>query len=904
MNIELFIRGYKVDVGDNEEFARNFRQTKQFSDLENPSKIVTDYSYDITLPGTDTNRRVFGWIESGTDPYNFNPNLAYPYILNINAYKVSEGNVQITEILVESGKVTFKCSFYSKIHEVIMHLSEKPVRELSLFKENDGWKHFLTSDLMDRVWMGSDNISEMIRYVPCRAGKYPNFSSSKMMSPVYDQSDPPQITGWTATDLGADYDEYAMREYRVQYQRPAVSVNMIMRGLMDEFSLGVDSSVMQSPYVSNSWMMCPSMSQSEETETCFGTFSAPITLDATVQAPSSHEPDIPYDCYAPGTNIHNLQQLTSLSSGETVFNGTHIIPRTNPFTFTMEFCVKVTLDVPNVYAGSGNVGTLYTQNYDYGPDQVPLRYPSYMEIQMSGGGNTLTPVEGAEVKFKHDAGGCWKTIDPPDNNHFVYWNNALDIPGWTDKTLTPLKFTYVLNSTMANVSFSGNLMFSDWPGILKAGGGAENAVTYYTDGMHISVIPMESLTNQQVNALQGAGFTGKTLNYEVKTQGGSPVYVNMDTIFGSTELSCKDFLTDVSKMLGCVWDFDSSDNLNVVTRNRFFQDYDILDWTDKMDRTSVSFKPLAFEKRNYTFGYKAADSMLENNYKDQVGLEWAKQYVDTGYAFNDEEETLLETKFLNLVPAKGQRKCLWETYQKKLKYFDQTPYELPMIEKKDHGAPNEGFRLLFNNATTELPKGEFVYITQDSPYMTISDEIGGKCWMNLRHATDASVTEIHDNTVMMSRIPNFSSKSKYYNTSWDFAKSELSYSDETDVTYNPNDCLYPRFWSRYIGSLYDAKVRVLTASFMLDTEDLIKFSFRNFVNIDNHLYHVNKLIDFDYSGESLTQAELIEVVNVDDWVNGQDWNFRTIIHSNRSPEEDEEYIRSQIENENENDGND
>lgn len=880
-----------MDIGDKAEFARNFKQTRQFSDLENPAKIVTDFSYDITLPGTDTNRRVFGWIESGTDPYNFNPNLAYPYIVNINGYRVSYGNMQLTEILNESGKISFKCSFYSKVHDVIMQLSEKPVRELSLFRMNDGWQHYLTCNLMDQIWMGADNIADMIRYVPCRAGKYPNFSSSKMMSPVYDSNEPPSITGWTATDLTADYDEYAMREYRVQYQRPAVSVDKIMKGLSSEFGIGMDASLMASPYVTNSWMMCPSMSQEEESETCFGTLSQNMTMDATFIGPSSHEPDIPYDVYSPGMNIHNLQQLTSLSSGQTVFNNTQIIPRTNPFTVTLEFCVKVELDVPNVYSGSGNVGTLYTQNYDYGPGQAPLRYPSYMEIQLAGGGHTLTPVEGAEVKFKHDNGGCWKTVDPPDNNRFAYWNGALDIPGWTDKKLTPVRFTYVLNNSMTDVVFTGNLMFDDWPGILKAGGGAENAVTYYTSGLHISIVPMEALSNQQISALQGAGFIGKTLNYEVKTQGGSPAYVNIDTVFGSTELSCKDFLTDVTKMLGCIWDFDSSGNLNVVTRNNYFNGYQIKDWTDKVDRRSMSFKPLAFDKRSYTMGYKAADSMLENNYKDQVGLEWAKQYIDTGYAFNDEEETLLETKFLNLVPCKGQRKCVWETYQHTIRYFDQTPYELPMIEKKDHGAPNEGFRLLFNNATTELPKGEYVYITQDSPYMTVSDEIGGKCWMNLRHANDASVTEIYDNTVVMTRIPNFSSKSKYYNASWDFAKSELSYSDETDISYNPEDCLYPRFWSSYIGSLYDAKVRVLTASFMLDTEDLLTFSFKNFVVVDNHVYHVNKLIDFDYSGETLTQAELIEVTDLPAWTTGQNWAFRTLQTSNRSPEQDEEYIR-------------
>lgn len=870
MTIDVFINGLRADIGDKDEFARNFRKTLQFSDLENPAKIVTDYSYDITLPGTDQNRRIFGWIESGTDPGNFNPNAASPYIVNVNGYVYSEGNMQLTEVTSKSGRIEFKCSFYSKIHGMIMDMSSTPVRELSLFKEYDGWKHYLTASLVDRIWMGADNIADMIRYVPCRAGKYPNFQSSKMMTPVYDANEPPTLTGYEATDLGSDYDEYAMREYRVQYQRPAVSVHNIMRGLVTDFGITFDSSLMASPYVSNSWMMCPQMSQQDESEDALGTLSSNLTLQGTIKAPSSHNPEIDYDCYAPGMNLHGMVQTSTLSSGETIFSGTHITPGDNPLVFSIEFCVKANLATPNVYQGSGNVGTLYTENVD---GSAGKRWPAFMSISMNGGGYSLTPEEGAEVKFEQKSGSCWKTSDPPDNNHFDYWNAHIGIDGWTNCRLTPVKFTYTLEQGMHNVQFSSNISFYDWPGYLRAGGGGENAVMYRTDSIDFTIYPMEALSNEEISKLQAAGFTGHTLSYTVKTAGRSPMYVNMDNVFGSTELSCKDFLTDITKMLGCIWNFDSSGNLNISTRNNFFSGYQIHDWTEKLDRSSVSYKPLVFNKRKYTMGYKAGDSLLENNFKDQVGLDYGKQYIDTGYAFNDDTESMLETKFLNTVQCKGQRRILYQDYNNKLKYLDEEPYNVPMIEKKDNGAPNEGFRLLFNNATTELPKGQFVYLSQDAPHMYIGDDLGGKCWMNLKYAYDSSATEIHDNIVGTNHVPEFSTKSNYFYASWDFAKPQISYAGETDLSYDPNCCLYPRFWANYIGSLYDAKVRVMTAKFWLDTDDLIKFTFKDFVVIDNHIWHVNKLIDFDCSGENLTQAELVEVTDIEAWVNGQNWNF-------------------------------
>ena len=107
MTIDLFINNIKADIGDKDAFARTFKQTKQFSDLENPSKIVTDYAYSISLPGTSTNRSIFGYIESGTDPYSFNPNAKHPYVLNVNGYMFSQGTCQLTEVSVESGKIVY-----------------------------------------------------------------------------------------------------------------------------------------------------------------------------------------------------------------------------------------------------------------------------------------------------------------------------------------------------------------------------------------------------------------------------------------------------------------------------------------------------------------------------------------------------------------------------------------------------------------------------------------------------------------------------------------------------------------------------------------------------------------------------------------------------------------------------
>ena len=880
MTIDLYINDRKADIGDKDAFARTFKQTKQFSDMENPSKIVTDYSYSISLPGTDTNRSIFGFIETGTDPYSFNPNAKHPYALNVNGYLFSQGTCQLTEITVESGKIVYKCGFYSSVHDVIMDLSGTALKDLSVFDDNNSYYHFLNRESMSHFWIGDHKFASMLRYIPTRAGMYQNFTSSKMMAAVYDSNSNSNDTssglgteqekGDTGTllpssyigiDLGADYDEYAMRDYRIEYQRPAVSVLNIMKGLVDDFKINVDASLMDSPYVNRSWMMCPQLALQDKSEDCFGTFT-PYNLPIGESAADA------------SGNINNLSQTSALSTGDQIFTSSAINPKDNCFSVTVECCLQFDCSAngdTSQYGGNYNQSTIY---YEWGNSHYPV---ALLKLEMSGA--SISPNEGVfstgpnglgSLFFSRTGGsamaGEWAS--------YRMYSNNIKIDGWTDRSLIPVRFSFSLAPANANYAWLPAISVYDITHELCSSYSASSSTPeapkqmYEVGAWNMKVIPIESLSQKQISQLQQAGYSGHTLSYTAKAGDNSPLYVNMDTLFGSTELSCKDFLTDFTKMTGCLWDFDSSGNFNIVTRNNYFKGYKVKDWTHKLDRKNVTYKPMAFDKRKYTFSYKPGDSLLENNFKDETGKDYGKQYIDTGYAFNDEVEPLLETKFLNTVQCTGQRKAVVRNTQGQIRYINQTAYELPMIEKKDNGAPNEGFRLLFNNGLTSLPKGENVFITQDSSFM-YSESIGGKCWMDFTGYANAPA--IGGNIAIMSVVPKFSTR--WNNASWDFAKPQISYSGETDLSY-PNDiCLYPRFWNRYIGALYDIRVRVMTANFWLDTEDLLQFSFRDFVMIDNHLWHVNKLIDFDISGEHLTKAELVEVLDPEAWVNGQDWSF-------------------------------
>lgn len=850
MTVDLFIKGYKADIGIMKDFVRNFKRTLSFSDLDNPTKITTDFTYSATLPGTDTNKMIFGYIEHGTQADVFNPAARYEFILNVNGVLWLHGDVKLDKISMKSGDVTFSCSFFSQLHEKIVSLGKKDLKELSILSDNNFYRHMLDRESMAEFWTGTHQYADIIRYVPCRAGMYNDFESSKMMVPTYNQADPPQVNGYTAVDLGSDYDEYATSEYRIEYQRPALSLRALLSGIAADNNITIDDDLMNSPYIYNGWLLCPQLVTESVTENCYGDFSQ-MSLTATTTSP--------------GRNMTGFFQTSPSPDG--TFHGSTITTNDNPHLLTLEFCIKLRATT-NTYFPFGMQKLYVTRNAQANNPQFYLRLDGSGVTMNSA--TTYIPMSSPMSVFGY--GIPWYIES--DRLHAVY-HPQTGISGWEESEWMPVRVSFALNvATHANKNFGLNIFFerlaytwySDWTY-------TNSQYTGSLTQMEIFIKPITACTEGDITRLKDKGYNCETMAYVTQETGWSPLNVDTYSIL-SQELSQRDLLTDLTKMTGCIWDLQG-DHITIKSRNNYFKYARIHDWSDKLDHKSeIEITPIPYDKGTYTLSYKEADSLLENQYKSKVGLDWGKQYINTSFQFNSDTESMYESPRYNTVMAKGQRKVLRLDAKQQGHIYTQDPYEIPMIETKDNGSPKEGFRYLMNCGLQQLTKGEEVYISQDSSWME-SDNIGGRCWMDCYHWSSAPA--IGSNIAILSVIPQFSTRRN--DATFDWAKSSVSFSGETDDSYPSDIALYPRFWGNYIGALYNAETQVMTAWFNLSLNDLLTYKFSDFVNVEGRLWHVNKIIDFDLNGESLTKCELVEVHNLDAWCNGQNWTFDTSTYS-------------------------
>ena len=857
MTVDLFIRGYKADIGEQHEFVRSFKRTLQFSDLENPTKITTDYTYSCTLPGTSTNKMIFSYIDNGTEPFSFNPAAKYDFILNVNGSLWLKGSIKLDKVTVNKGEVKFSVSFFSTIHDKIVELGNLKLTDLSGVADNNYFNHYLDASSLADFWAGTHSFSHEIRYVPTRAGMYQDFQNSKIMTDGSTGTIPVRTI-----DIEDDYDEYATKEYRAEYQRPAVSTDFLTKCIIQDSGVTVDASLMSSPLIQDSWLMNPIFNVEAIESDIEGKFNVGASGDISGSSSTWAQA--------------GMYQITP--APDTVFNGVHITPEANCRYLVLECIVRMSARLEKDIDGTA----IYMDN-NSGESPKPRITAKLYHTGSDYIDNTLAKTE---FKLKAYQGHDWISGDiylgypwyiqgnGDAGDWCIYYNKQLTnkYPGWSDCYWTPVKMMFLMTpgvqtGTNYSLQFTADRLIYDYNNTAGYNSWIMGGTSGTADRIKFDVRPITDLNDGDLTRVKSAGFQGKTLYYALGEDSWSPLYANMNKILDSS-MSQRDFLTDISKMTGCIWDIQG-DNISIKTRNNFFSDYEIKDWTDKLDRGSdIEIKPLTYDKATYTMSYKDGDSFLEHQFKEKTGMDYGKQYIDTGYAFNNDEDSLLECIAYNTVMSKGDRKCIILNNSRNPKIQTQTPYEIPMIETKDNGSPKEGPRFVFNCGVTYLEKGEFVYTSHDSAYMR-TDEIGGKCWMDTEHRS--TIPEVQANTAMCNAIPKFGTRLGM--ATFDFAKPSISFNGENDTTYPDNISLYQRFWSMYLEDLYSARTRVMTAWFWLSPTDLLTFNFKDFVIIDNKLWHPNKIIDFDISGESLTKVELVEVQNIDAWVNGQDWDF-------------------------------
>ena len=239
---------------------------------------------------------------------------------------------------------------------------------------------------------------------------------------------------------------------------------------------------------------------------------------------------------------------------------------------------------------------------------------------------------------------------------------------------------------------------------------------------------------------------------------------------------------------------------------------------------------------------------------------------------NSEENKLYSKLTPSVVSQKRQYSRMMNTEYPDRPNFMGYSYMVYPQERyvdNDNGGSNAGMSgaFYFRNGTF-IPDSQISGQCFDGTYaVTITDDTAHQiqtqeyCW-NLTG----------DNTVICRRLPDVSTISnksigKRWSVHFESPKEYFFATPDGDIEY-----IYNCFWENYINERYCSQNKKLTAYVYITPEEYKTIDFTEFVKIDNILYHIDKIYDYNFNSYDPVKMDLVQVWDLSAYTEGQ-WQF-------------------------------
>lgn len=393
----------------------------------------------------------------------------------------------------------------------------------------------------------------------------------------------------------------------------------------------------------------------------------------------------------------------------------------------------------------------------------------------------------------------------------------------------------------------------------------------------------------------------------------------------STPFSPADFLLSYAKMFGFYLYYDPTEISNnpdlypngvihLLDRTEYYQMYDngpykdpVVENLDKMiDRSKdMNIVPAVASAKFYKFEQEPVESEGNKNYFDTYGHNYGRQLVNTGYNFDNSVNDLYEgnvfksalmclekDKYFKPQNSNGLQPFVNSTY----KYYvyrtgltETHEFSVAYSNYSGRISPNSALtgydlfpKMQFHEANNEASDGAYVLCSwvgnaacQTGGAYILTDDVADMvylngatpCWIMSPNDSDGDGVRI---AWKLGTIPIFS-RDLWSNTdtrdgmvvnTWNFGHPKeilcpFTYSTE-------GDCIYDKYWKKYIGDLYSVDDRKLTCYVNLP-DNPFPGAMRQFYWFDNGIWRLNEVKDWNVFGFDSTLCEFVKVQSTDNY---------------------------------------
>ena len=368
---------------------------------------------------------------------------------------------------------------------------------------------------------------------------------------------------------------------------------------------------------------------------------------------------------------------------------------------------------------------------------------------------------------------------------------------------------------------------------------------------------IESEWTENFVVLQNEDEYDYPIYWEVGYNNWDITYINAKRSFASFTISdlwdentsVYDSILNYTKIFGLLWSVDEVDKKIFLTRRvNFFKDYSIVDWSDKIDYSKqFIISPIITDYKYVEFNYADLDTDINNAYNKEFDVNYGELRLDTAYVFNDETNEFFAAPIPSSITSSDSMISYPNMINGKLNLITNT--EIYPDLKSENGPASSFGSYFFRNDNQPIDRNlSGIAITDDTEMMK---EMG-----EYTYILNTSLI----NVASPSSLPYLSIKNT---TGEGYLKDNLCVFNTPQTSYSSEvysgKSIYYNFWKNYLDERYSNKIKKVTCYINLSPTDYFNFNFNQFVTIENQLYFVNKIYDYDVERQISTKVDLLTI---------------------------------------------
>lgn len=637
-----------LNQGSEELIALNYT----FDSLENPTNFISEYAYNIQLPKTPKNNRLFDEYKQIDSTIKYKPNERIEYIYISNGDTISNGECYLVSINESEYQFALNGSLYTIFSKLLNSGWDSKNNDEDYYRMDELWGSLVISPQTIEQSFMKDNINfnwEQVKQIPFSFSKFVEIAGFM------------QTTGKVFKDFDADKWLYnneilPIGDYNTSTQ------NNVNSGSLSEQQMCEYRCYKLRPYiyVLRLWQIL--------NDTCKAITGYDLALDAR-WFNENFEYIKGLVCTLPYIDTENVDSSNQYAQNlQTATIGTNWNVWTNfnaniisPYTITCSGANKAVFewDIPLQFHMSGGWGIDTRQNHWI----FNQNHFVYLEAKVTDGTTdyyTRRYIYVPMPNYKMNDGTTYQYSVP---------QQVIDLyKGLCDEVIT---YRYETEQTTINNQghYETTLKFGDLTGKIELQNVSNAhlelsvAVGHGSDGCPIKILHhyknMLGVEKVEINDIAGSidgGFDSDALiDTTLITMNGANSKLTMERLMGDTKPFS--ILLKFSKMFGLLWVVDDyNKRINVIRRSDYFWDcfhvdmsqkapsvfpyigyYDI---TDLTDMSSYKIEPLAWNTRNVCFN-EESETTYGKEYKEKYGIGYGSKLVHTSYKINNDTEMLL-----------------------------------------------------------------------------------------------------------------------------------------------------------------------------------------------------------------------------------------------------------------------